>query len=101
MEYCLEAAARCVRLVVGVTNPDPSRVSAEPEDPRRSAPDAKPFPYHVRARMVQLMRVYSAWDRRKSQRFSAAGYTVVELATGRTKRVPGTTVRERWRADDD
>lgn len=137
LEYCLEAAARCVRLVVGVTNPDPSRISAEPEEPCRSAPDANPFPYHVRARMVrlaltdagiapsslqvvpfpihhvelwasyvpasavQLMRIYSAWDRRKSQRFTSAGYTVVDLAAGRRKGVSATTVRERWRGGGD
>lgn len=136
LEYCLEAASRCELLVVGVTNPDPSRISPEKEDPHRSTPQSNPFPYHARARMVRLslaaadhdpsslqvvplpihdvelwpayvpatavqfMRIYSAWDERKAQRFAAAGFVVVDLSAGRAKEVSGTTVRARWRADD-
>jgi len=137
LEYCLEAGARCERLVVGLTNPGPSRIAAEPDDPGRSEPDSNPFPYHVRARMVQLavfeagidpcalqivpfpihhkdlwrwyvppsavqfLRIQSAWDGRKAERFSAAGYPVVDLAAGRSKNVSGTQVRERWRDGGD
>lgn len=62
LQYCLEAAARCDRLVVGLTNPDPSRVEPEPDDPARSMPAHNPFPYHLRARMVQLSLAEAGLD---------------------------------------
>jgi nicotinamide-nucleotide adenylyltransferase len=53
LAYALAAAARCTRLVVGLTNPDPLRTRFEPDDPERARPEANPFPYHLRERMVR------------------------------------------------
>jgi cytidyltransferase-like protein len=50
----LKAAARlCDALVVGITSPDPTRVKVEPEDPQRHLPEANPFTYFERYRMVK------------------------------------------------
>lgn len=50
---CLEAAAaRCHRLVVGITSPDPSHLRAETADPARHLPERNPFTYLERLRMV-------------------------------------------------
>ena len=53
MEYLEEAAARSQRLIVGITNPDPSRMKAEPEDEQRHLPGSNPFSYLDRYRMVR------------------------------------------------
>jgi nicotinamide-nucleotide adenylyltransferase len=52
LEYLRAAARRSRRLVVGITNPDPSHVRAETTAPDRDREDANPFPYHLRYRMV-------------------------------------------------
>lgn len=53
LEYVRMAAERCEQLIVGITNPDPTHVRVEDADPDRSAPEANPFPYHLRYRMVR------------------------------------------------
>lgn len=53
LEYALGAARRCRHLVVGITNPDPTHVRAEPLNPARSDAAANPFPFHLRYRMVR------------------------------------------------
>lgn len=53
LEYALRAHARCRCLVVGITNPDPTHVRDAPTDHHRSRPDANPFPYWLRERMVR------------------------------------------------
>lgn len=53
LEYVRMAVERCDQLLVGITNPDPTHVRPEAADPHRSAPEANPFPYHLRYRMVR------------------------------------------------
>ncbi len=53
LEYARMAAERCERLLVGITNPDPSHIRPEAADAHRSDPQANPFPYHLRYRMVR------------------------------------------------
>lgn len=53
LEYVQMAARRCQQLYVGITNPDPTHVRTETTDPHRSAPEANPYPYHLRYRMVR------------------------------------------------
>ena len=52
LAYLRAAAARCERLLVGITNPDRLRVRAEPEDPVRHTAAANPFTYTERLMMV-------------------------------------------------
>ena len=50
---CLrQAAARCRRLLVGITNPDRSTAVPEPGDPLRHLPESNPFTYTERLLMV-------------------------------------------------
>ncbi|MDX6646056.1 MAG: hypothetical protein QOK40_1783 [Miltoncostaeaceae bacterium] len=52
LEYLSAAAARCDRLLVGITNPDRLHMRAEPEDPTRHLPGANPFTYTERLLMA-------------------------------------------------
>jgi nicotinamide-nucleotide adenylyltransferase len=53
LKYLLAAAGQCRELVVGITNPEPDEVPAEPASPHRHLPEANPFTYFERHRMVQ------------------------------------------------
>jgi nicotinamide mononucleotide adenylyltransferase len=53
LEYLLAGADRCRMLVVGISNPDPWSVAAEPTDPRRGLAEANPFSYYQRYLMVE------------------------------------------------
>lgn len=53
LEYVVRAKARCRQLLVGITNPDPSRVQAETSSPHRHEPEANPFTYLERALMIR------------------------------------------------
>lgn len=53
LEYAAWAAGECDRLIVGVTNADPSHVRAEDADPKRHEPRHNPFRYHERHRMIR------------------------------------------------
>lgn len=53
LSYLAAAAARCERLVVGITRPDHRHARPEPEDPARHLPEANPFTYTERLRMVE------------------------------------------------
>jgi cytidyltransferase-like protein len=53
MEYLSSAAELCQTLVVGITNPDPTVIAAEPEDALRHLPESNPFSYRDRYRMVR------------------------------------------------
>jgi cytidyltransferase-like protein len=52
LEYLVAAAARCRRLAVGITNPEGFPIRPEPEDPARHLPEANPYTYAERRRMV-------------------------------------------------
>ena len=53
LEYVLAAKARCARLIVGITSPDPSCSPVEAADPARSAAAANPCSYYERMQMVE------------------------------------------------
>lgn len=53
LEYALLAKERCQRLLVGITNPDPSRVIPEASNARRHTVDSNPFTYFERALMLR------------------------------------------------
>jgi cytidyltransferase-like protein len=53
LEYLLAGAARCDRLVVGITNPDPWQTTAEPTDPERGSAEANPCTFYERYLMVE------------------------------------------------
>ena len=53
LEYLLAAARRCERLLVGITNPDPSLTRPEDADPKRHLPESNPFTYTERLLMVE------------------------------------------------
>jgi len=53
LEYLLAGARRCRTLVVGITNPDPWQVRAEPAAPHRGDGSANPFTYYERLLMVE------------------------------------------------
>jgi nicotinamide-nucleotide adenylyltransferase len=50
--YLVGAASRSRRLLVGITNPDPTRVREESDDPERHTPTANPFTYIERLLMI-------------------------------------------------
>lgn len=53
LAYAAWAAADCDRLVVGITNADPSHITEEDADPKRHEPQHNPFRYHERHRMIR------------------------------------------------
>lgn len=53
LEYLLAGARRCRVLVVGITNPDPWQVRAEPTAPHRGDGTANPFTFYERLLMVE------------------------------------------------
>ncbi len=55
LAYLLDGKARCRRLIVGITNPDPRLTAADPADPHRSRPEANPLSYYERHRLVEAV----------------------------------------------
>jgi nicotinamide-nucleotide adenylyltransferase len=53
LEYLQGAAAQSDEVWVGITNPDPTRIKAEPSDPLRHLPESNPFTYAERLLMVK------------------------------------------------
>ncbi len=53
LEYTLLSKGQCRRLLVGITNPDPSRVTPEAASARRHTVESNPFTYFERALMVR------------------------------------------------
>ena len=50
----LKAALHCSKeLIVGITNPDPTLTGKDDSDSHRHHPDANPFPYYLRMKMIQ------------------------------------------------
>jgi nicotinamide-nucleotide adenylyltransferase len=52
MVYLLAGKKLCRHLVIGITNPEPELTAPEAVDPNRSSPEANPFTYFERYRMV-------------------------------------------------
>jgi nicotinamide-nucleotide adenylyltransferase len=53
LEYLRGAATRSDEVFVGITNPDPSRIRPEPDDPVRHLPESNPWSYVERMLMVK------------------------------------------------
>lgn len=53
LEYVLRAGRRCERLIVGITNPDPTAFQKESANPRRHELASNPFTYFERLLMVR------------------------------------------------
>ena len=53
LKYLLAGKARCKHLVVGITNPDPSRIREETADLHRSSRFANPLTYYERYQMIR------------------------------------------------
>jgi nicotinamide-nucleotide adenylyltransferase len=52
-DYLKAALQRCQRLIVGITNPEPSTIVETAADDHRHKADANPYSFYLRARMVQ------------------------------------------------
>jgi len=53
LEYLLAGKRTCRRLVVGITNPDPEAVVAEPTDPQRGLSSSNPCTFYERYLMLE------------------------------------------------
>jgi nicotinamide-nucleotide adenylyltransferase len=53
LELFLEALGTSERLIVAITNPDPGTRAARPESAHRHLPEANPFTYYERLRLVR------------------------------------------------
>jgi cytidyltransferase-like protein len=53
LEYLRGAAERSDEVLVGITNPDPTRIRPEPDDPLRHLPESNPYSYFERLLMVK------------------------------------------------
>lgn len=53
LRYLLAGKARCCRLVVGITNPDPSLTAADDSDRERHKDSANPLTYFERYVMIR------------------------------------------------
>jgi nicotinamide-nucleotide adenylyltransferase len=59
-EYARAALARCDFLLIGITNPDPSFIVPEVADRKRHLPEANPFTFFERQRMIQETLIEAA-----------------------------------------
>jgi nicotinamide-nucleotide adenylyltransferase len=55
LEYLLAALERCETLIIGITNPDPTQISQEPESEHRHRPDSNPFTFFQRLLMIRQL----------------------------------------------
>jgi nicotinamide-nucleotide adenylyltransferase len=55
LEYLRGAAMHSDEVFVGITNPDPRRIKAEPTDPLRHLPESNPFTYTERLLMIEAV----------------------------------------------
>jgi nicotinamide-nucleotide adenylyltransferase len=62
LTYLQAGAAHCERLIVGITNPDPSLTQEDAADPNRSAPAANPLTYRERKDMIQRVFAQQRFD---------------------------------------
>lgn len=62
LEYVLHAGRRCERLIVGITNPDPTAIRKEATNPSRHEPASNPFTYFERLLMVRSALLAEGFD---------------------------------------
>jgi nicotinamide-nucleotide adenylyltransferase len=73
LKYLLAGKERCNHLVVGITNPEPGLTGDDEADPDRSRPEANPFTYYERYRMVNAALLGAGVD---SVQFSIVPFPV-------------------------
>ena len=56
--YLQKALEYSQKLVIGITNPDPSFIAEVKSDSHRHLPDANPFSYYLRMKMIQNSILY-------------------------------------------
>ena len=64
VEYLEAARAECVRLVVGITNPDTAAMKFNAADPNRSKSESNPFSYFQRHEMIDAALRAAGWEPR-------------------------------------
>jgi len=92
LEYALLAKGRCRRLLVGITNPDPSRVTPEAANARRHTVESNPFTYLERALMLRDSLLDEGLEARE---FIVAPFPIQELELCRHYVPEGTVHFER------
>ena len=55
LTYLLAGAVRCEKLIIGITNPDPSLTGSDPADRARSSRAANPLTYEERHAMIDAV----------------------------------------------
>lgn len=53
LNYLICALECCSRLIVGITNPEPGTIIETTSDTQRHRPEANPYSFYLRARMIQ------------------------------------------------
>ena len=64
LDYMKKAMARCQRLIVGITNPDPFEVEEEADSSHRHLKDANPYTFFQRLSMVKALLIEENVDLR-------------------------------------
>ncbi len=62
LKYVLAARQRCRRLVIGITNPDPTLTRIDAADPNRSSAEANPLTYFERYGIIREVMFESGMD---------------------------------------
>lgn len=55
LKYLQAGKARCLHLVIGITNPDPARTGEDAADPKRALVESNPLTYFERYTMVRAV----------------------------------------------
>ena len=61
LKYLQAAKARCLHLVVAITNPDPTLTRFDPADPGRSSPQRNPLSYYERYCIIKAALQAQGW----------------------------------------
>jgi len=64
LKYVLAASQRCRRLIIGITNPDPTLTKVDMANPGRSTPEANPLTYFERCTIIGEVMFVSGLDPR-------------------------------------
>jgi len=64
LKYVLAAKKRCRRLIIGITNPDPTLTKVDKADPNRSTAEANPLTYFERYTIIREVMFESGLDPR-------------------------------------
>jgi cytidyltransferase-like protein len=62
LEYVEAARRRCQRLIIGITNPDITKLRHHDSDPNRSQRDSNPYPYFVRHEVIEAALLGEGWS---------------------------------------